>query len=107
MYAVTFLSHSKDFTVARSLDESTLAGLDESTESTLAREFISLAWRKSSRSIGNGQCVEAAQLPDGRLAMRDSTDKSGPAIVVGQEAWRLFVRTVRQRTVRQGDPGTV
>jgi Domain of unknown function (DUF397) len=88
-HAVTILTHSKDLSVARSLDHD----LDESTS---APEFFSVVWRKSTRSIGNGQCVEAAQLPDGRLAMRDSMDKSGPAILFAQEEWHLFLRRVKE-----------
>jgi hypothetical protein len=81
--------------VARSLTD----GMDESTS---AREFSSLVWRKSTRSIGNGQCIEAAQLPDGRVAMRDSMDQSGPALLFGQQPWHLFLRRVKE-----SEPGAI
>ncbi len=55
----------------------------------------SLAWRKSARSIGNGQCVEAARMADGRLAMRDSTDKAGPRILLSQGEWSDFLRRIK------------
>lgn len=48
----------------------------------LLDEIIALRWRKSTRSIGNGQCVEAARLTDGRLAVRDSVDTSGATIIL-------------------------
>ncbi|WP_330177067.1 DUF397 domain-containing protein [Streptomyces sp. NBC_01498] len=38
-------------------------------------------WVKSERSTANGQCVELASLPGGRVAMRNSTDPDGPALV--------------------------
>jgi hypothetical protein len=38
-----------------------------------------LRWVKSSLSYANGDCVEVARLPDGRLAVRDSKDPGGPA----------------------------
>jgi hypothetical protein len=74
--------------VKRSLDD----GPDESAPASKA---FSSAWRKSTRSIGNGQCIEAAQLSDGRLAMRDSTDKTGPAILLAEAAWHLFIKKVK------------
>ncbi|HEY7276338.1 MAG TPA: DUF397 domain-containing protein [Trebonia sp.] len=52
-------------------------------------------WRKSTRSIGNGQCVEAAKMADGRLAMRDSTDKAGPVILQSPGEWLNFLRAIK------------
>lgn len=40
----------------------------------------SLTWRKASASTPNGQCVELAALPDGRIAVRDSKDPDGPRL---------------------------
>jgi Domain of unknown function (DUF397) len=53
------------------------------------------SWRKSGRSIGNGQCVEAARMSDGRLALRDSKDKSGPVLLFSETEWRAFLGGVR------------
>jgi Domain of unknown function (DUF397) len=58
-------------------------------------EITALSWRKSTRSIGNGQCVEAARLTDGRLVMRDSTDTSGPVIFYTREEWRALVKEIK------------
>ncbi|MEU1288010.1 DUF397 domain-containing protein [Kitasatospora sp. NPDC005856] len=38
-------------------------------------------WTKARRSQGNGNCVEMRKLDDGRVAVRNSTDPTGPALV--------------------------
>ena len=38
-------------------------------------------WKKSSRSTGQGDCVEVATNLTGIVAVRDSKDKDGPALV--------------------------
>lgn len=50
-------------------------------------------WRKSSRSGGNG-CVEVAFV-GGKIAVRDSKDKSGPALTFTPHEWDAFVGGVR------------
>jgi len=39
------------------------------------------AWRKSSHSNSQGNCVEFAALPDGSVAVRNSRYPQGPALV--------------------------
>jgi Domain of unknown function (DUF397) len=54
------------------------------------------AWRKTSRSGGNGgQCVEVAQNLPGIVAIRDSKDPDGPKLIVTPDEWRVFVKNVR------------
>ena len=48
-------------------------------------------WFKSSRSSGNGQCVEVAHLEDGATAVRDSKDRRGPALVFTAAEWAAFL----------------
>lgn len=68
---------------------------DASGEALSTGSVAGLAWRKSARSIANGQCVEAAALPDGRLAVRDSLDKSGPMAIFAGNAWRVLVKQIK------------
>ncbi len=50
-------------------------------------------WFKSSKSANNGQCVEVAFV-DGLVAVRDSKDPAGPALVFNQQEWAAFVAGV-------------
>ena len=65
-------------------------------------DLTGAAWRKSSFSRGNGgACVEVAILPgateDGAslVAVRDSKDPAGPALVLTPGEWRAFLSGVR------------
>jgi hypothetical protein len=54
-------------------------------------------WRKSSYSLANTNCVEAARLADGHVAVRDSQAASGTVLRVGPQAWTAFTAMLRQR----------
>lgn len=56
------------------------------------------AWRKSSYSDGNGtNCVEATDLaPAVDIAVRDSKNPAGPALLLPATAWSAFVTHVRE-----------
>ncbi len=52
------------------------------------------SWRKSSYSGDNGgECVEVAAAGD--VAVRDTADRSGPALAFTADAWRTFTATIR------------
>jgi hypothetical protein len=52
-----------------------------------------IAWRKSSFSGGNGDCVEVAPVPP-RVAVRDSKHATGPTLTFEQNRWRAFLTAV-------------
>ena len=56
-----------------------------------ALDLSGARWRISSHSSGSGSCVELAALPAGHVAVRDSTDRSRPALVFDAAEWRAFV----------------
>ncbi|WP_328366569.1 DUF397 domain-containing protein [Micromonospora zamorensis] len=51
-------------------------------------------WRKSRRSQDNGGCVEVATNLGPRVAVRDSKDPLGPALIFDVETWHQFLAGV-------------
>jgi hypothetical protein len=59
-------------------------------------DLTSAEWRKSSFSGSNGGgCVEVARNLPGVVAVRDSKDRQGPALVFTPDEWRAFLDGVR------------
>jgi len=52
-------------------------------------------WIKSSLSFANGDCVEVASLPDGRIGVRDSKDTAGPILQFTTAEWHAFLGGAR------------
>jgi hypothetical protein len=53
-------------------------------------------WRKSSYSSNNGgNCVEVATSQPGLVAVRDSKDPNGPALILSADQWAGFVARIR------------
>ncbi len=48
-------------------------------------------WKKASASYANGDCVEVASLPDGRVGIRDSKDPDGPVLRFSAGEWLAFL----------------
>ncbi len=55
----------------------------------------SIAWRKASRSVGNGECVEVSSSP-GQVSVRDSTDPEGPVLNYSASAFRSFLDAAKK-----------
>ena len=59
------------------------------------------AWFKSSYSDGTGQnCIEAARLTPTGIAIRDSKNPTGPALLLPATAWTPFVTQLRETDSR-------
>ena len=61
-----------------------------------AHQLNVAVWKKSSRSNGSGgnNCVEVAFL-DTVVAVRDSKDQSGPALMFNPAEWAEFVNAAK------------
>jgi hypothetical protein len=51
-------------------------------------------WRKSSRSMGSGACVEAAGPSPDHIRVRDSVDPHGLVLQVTPAGWTAFLGDV-------------
>jgi hypothetical protein len=52
-------------------------------------------WRTSSYSSNNGNCVEITVNLPGVVAVRDSKNPHGPALVFTADEWRAFLSGAR------------
>lgn len=68
-----------------------------SHEAHISPTEVQLAWRKSSYSGGQGDCVEVADNVPGSVAVRDSKDPGGGVLRFSREAWLAFVAEVHIR----------
>lgn len=65
---------------------------------TTEDEPVVVGWRVSTRSgSGGGNCVEVGRFADvsGRVAVRDSRDRSGPTLSCERARWDAFVSEVK------------
>lgn len=52
-------------------------------------------WRKSTRSNGQANCIEVANLDSGHHAIRDSKNPTGPALLITPTHWTTFTTALR------------
>jgi hypothetical protein len=65
-------------------------------EITLNADLAGAQWRKSSYSGGSGgNCIEVAVNLPGIIAVRDSKDPRGPALLFTLAQWLAFVAAAR------------
>lgn len=59
-------------------------------------ELTLATWRKSSRSGGAGNnCVEIADNLPSVVGIRDSKDRTGPALLLPHRGWASFIAGVK------------
>ncbi len=70
--------------------------MNQTYNSISGGQLPTLAWRKSRRSNPSGNCVEMAELPDGAgIAVRNSRDPEGPALIYTAEEITAFILGAR------------
>ncbi|MDT5031142.1 MAG: hypothetical protein QOC94_1313 [Actinoplanes sp.] len=60
-----------------------------------AGELQGVTWQKSGRSNPSGNCIECAALPEGGVAVRNSRDPGGPALIYTPAEIEAFILGVR------------
>ena len=60
-----------------------------------ARELGSEGWHKPWSGQNAGACVEAKRLPDGRVALRQSTDPDSPALLYSEQGITAFIEAAK------------
>jgi hypothetical protein len=58
-------------------------------------DFSRARWQKSSHSGQNGNCLEVARNLPGTVAVRDSKNPDGPALIFTPDEWRAFLSGIR------------
>jgi len=53
------------------------------------------AWRKSTHSSQDGNCVEIATSLPGIIAIRDSKNPDGPVLTVTNLGWTAFIEGIK------------
>ncbi|WP_328557399.1 MULTISPECIES: DUF397 domain-containing protein [unclassified Streptomyces] len=56
-----------------------------------AAELGTEGWHKPWSGTNGGSCVEAKRLPDGSVALRQSRDPEGPALICSRDEMLAFI----------------
>lgn len=61
-----------------------------------ASQLGAAGWRKPWSGTNGGSCVEALRLADGRVAVRQSTDPDGPALIYTRHEMASFLHGAKR-----------
>ena len=61
-----------------------------------ARDLGSEGWHKPWSGTNGGNCIEAMKLADGRVALRQSADPDGPALIYTHREMETFIRGAKR-----------
>jgi hypothetical protein len=68
-----------------------------------ADQLRTASWRRSGRSNPTGCCVDLAELPGGRVAMRNSRHPDGPALIYSRAQISAFVAAAKNSALTAPD----
>jgi hypothetical protein len=57
-------------------------------------EALAGDWRKATRSVNNGACVEVGSAP-ARVLVRDSVNPTGAVLAYAPTAWQAFIGSAK------------
>jgi len=69
--------------------------MSQITNGVPASRLRGVTWRKSRHSNPSGNCVELAELPAGGVAVRNSQQPSGPALIYTGAEVATFLQRVK------------
>jgi len=69
--------------------------MQQSVNGVPANTLHDATWIKSRRSAIEGNCVELAVLADGRVAVRNSREPDGPALIYSRAVMTAFLEGAR------------
>lgn len=81
---------------AKSASAATVTTMTTAQTAAVPADVLDVAWRKSSYSGAMGNCVEVARLASGDVAVRNSRDPRGPALVYTQAEIAAFLAGAKE-----------